>query len=123
MRPSLSYALVIVPPVGETVLTACPVAGSYSVVACGTACPTPPVVATVVGRPALSYEVVVVRVTPFAISVTLAALPHQSYSVVAVGISAGLVPPPVMAPAGPVEHTRSAHSGRPAQAPVPVADQ
>lgn len=62
-----------------------------------------------------------VRVTPLAVSVTLAGLPQRSYSVDFTGSALGLEPPPVIAPAGPVEHSRSAHSGRPAQ--VPVADQ
>jgi hypothetical protein len=53
----------------------------------------------------------------------LAGLPHQSYSVLLAGRADGLLPPPVIAPAGPVEQSWSAHSGRPWQAPVPVADQ
>jgi len=88
----------------------------------GTAVPTPPVTATVVARPALSYVVLVVRVTPLAVSLIEVVLPQESYSQVLVASRPGL-PPPVMAPPGPLEHSRSAHSGRPSQAPVPVADQ
>jgi hypothetical protein len=65
---------------------------------------------------------VVVRVTEFAVSVTLAVLPQRSYSMVLVGSWVGLEPPPVMLPAGPVEQSRSAHSGLPLHAPVPVAE-
>ncbi len=115
--------MVIVPPVGETDLRMRPVAVSYVVAVSGAVVPTPPVVFTEMMRPASSVPLVVVRVELLAVSVILAGLPHQSYSVVLVGSCVGLDPPPVIAPAGPVEQTRSVHSGRPAQAPVPLADQ
>ncbi|MFD7164654.1 hypothetical protein [Streptomyces violascens] len=85
---------------GDVVLTALSVAGSHSVVACGTACPTPSVTACLCCRPAPSYVVMVERVTPLALSAICVLLPHQSYSVVVVGSWAGLLPPSVIAAAG-----------------------
>lgn len=114
----MSYSFVSVPPVGEVVLTAWPVAGSYSVVDCGTAWPSSAVTRFVSGRPAAPYVVVVVRVTAFAVKVTLTRLPHQSYSVVVAGSWDGLLPPPVIASAAEVEQTWSAHSGRLWQCPA-----
>ncbi len=77
----------------------------------------------VTGRPAASGVVVVVRVMPPAVSSVWVSWPNRPYWTVLTGSWAGLAPPPVMSPAGPVLQMRSAHSGRPAQAPVPVADQ
>ncbi|WP_329264703.1 hypothetical protein OG223_51580 [Streptomyces sp. NBC_01478] len=86
----------------------------------GTAVPAPPFNEVVLTRPVASWELVVVRVAECAVSVVLAVLPRRSYSVVLVGSWAGLVPPPVMPAAGPVEQTRSDHSGLPLHAPVPM---
>jgi hypothetical protein len=57
------------------------------------------------------------------VEASVAVLPHRSYVVVVVGSWDGLVPPPVMAPAGPTEQTRSAHSRRPWHVPVPVGPE
>ncbi|WP_211278920.1 hypothetical protein [Streptomyces longwoodensis] len=53
---------------------------------------------------------------------TLATCPSTVYSVVLVGSWAELEPPLVIAATGAVWQTMSAHSGRPLQAPVPVAE-
>ncbi len=85
--------------------------------------PTPPVTVLVTARPAASEVITVLRVEPLAVSSVCASSPNRPYWTVLVTVWAGLAPPPVMSPAGAVRQSRSAHSGRPAQGPVPVAVQ
>ncbi|MFJ4790768.1 hypothetical protein [Streptomyces sp. NPDC088794] len=84
----------------------------------GMVVPVPPVIVTVFVRPASSYSVVLTRVVLLAVSVSLEVSPQRSYSAVVVASWVGLEPPPVIAAAGRVRQTSSAHAGRP-QAPVP----